>query len=68
MALALLAVPVSLPWLPGVGSLQLATPVGAVAAFVAGVLLTAAMPVVVRALAALGAAIARPLVAERARW
>src|SRR4051794_21019012 len=64
-ALALLAVPVSLPWLPassGVGSLQLGTPVAAVTAFAAGVLLTAAMPVVVRALAALDAAVARLLV------
>ena len=66
-ALTLLAVPVSLPWLPvssHVGSLQLGTPAGVGAAFAAGVLLTAAMPVVVRALAALDAAIARLLLAE----
>ena len=66
-ALALLAVPVSLPWLPGsshLGSLQLGTPAGAMAAFAAGVLLTAAMPVVVRALAALDAAVARLLLAR----
>jgi hypothetical protein len=63
-AFALLATPVAAPWLPGesrIGSLHLTTPVGAVAAFVAGVLLAGVMPLVVRALAAVDAALARLL-------
>jgi hypothetical protein len=66
-ALALLAVPVSLPWLPDsshVGPLRLDTPLGALAAFVTGVVLTAAMPAIVRVLAAVDAAIARLLLAS----
>jgi Putative sensor len=65
-AVALLAVPVSLPWLPDsshIGPLQLATPLGALAAFVTGVVLTAAMPGIVRVLAAVDVAIARLLLA-----
>ncbi len=63
-ALALLAAPVSLLWRPEssyVGPLQLG-PLS-VAAFAAGVLLTAAMPAVVRALAAVDVAVAGQLVA-----
>ena len=69
-ALALLATPVSSRWLPGsssLGPLQLDTPAGAAAAFVAGVLLTTAMPTVVRALAVLDAVVARILLAGRAQ-
>lgn len=46
-----------------VGQLQLGTPLGAFTAFVTGVVLTAAMPGIVRALAAVDAAIARLLLA-----
>ena len=63
-AFALLATPPAAPWLPGdsrIGSLHLNTPAGAVTAFVAGVLLTALMPLVVRCLAAVDAALARLL-------
>jgi hypothetical protein len=66
-AVALLAVPVSLPWLPDsshVGPLQLATPLGALSAFAAGVVLTAAMPGLVRALAAVDTTVARLLLAS----
>ena len=63
-AFALLATPVAAPWLPGdsrIGSLHLNTPAGAVAAFVTGVLLAGLMPLVVRCLAAVDAALARLL-------
>jgi hypothetical protein len=69
-ALSLLLTPLAAPWLPGdsrIGSLQLDSPVGAGVAFVGGVLLTAAMPFVVRALAAVDAGLARLLLGGSAQ-
>jgi hypothetical protein len=63
-AFALLATPVAAPWLPGgsrIGSLHLDSPAGAVVAFAAGAVLAVLMPLVVRGLAALDAALARLL-------
>jgi hypothetical protein len=63
-AFALVVTPIAAPWLPGesrIGSLHLDSPAGAVAAFAAGVVLAVLMPLVVRGLAAMDAAIARLL-------